>query len=61
MVQKINGVISNKMEEIQKRLRAKEARKARELLTLAGGLTHFDALLIVKKDIEDKLNNGSDH
>jgi len=57
----INGAVSEqltKMEEVQKRLQAKEAKKARELLTLAGGLTHFDALLIVRADIEKKINGS---
>ena len=59
MNHKINGIISNKMEEIQKRLKQKEAIKARELLVLAGGLTHFDALILVKEEIERNINNES--
>jgi len=54
----VNSERLAKMEEIQKRLQAKEARKARELLALAGGLTHFDALLIVRKEIEKKINGS---
>lgn len=56
-----NGIISNsqsltkeeKMAEIQKQLRDKEAQKARNLLAMA--MTHYEALGIVKKQIEEKL------
>lgn len=57
MNRKINGIISEeRMQEINQRLQDKEARKARELLALAGRMSHFEALMFVRADIEKKLN-----
>lgn len=46
-----------KMAEIQKQLREKEAIKARDLLAKA--MTHFEALQLVKSQIEKKLDNDN--
>lgn len=54
---KISGLNSEeRMREINQRLQQKEARKARELLTLAGQMSHYDALMFVRADIEKKMN-----
>lgn len=46
-----------KMREIQKKLNETEARKARNLL--ASAMTHFEALKIVRDQMEEKALNGS--
>lgn len=45
-----------KMRELSKRLQDKETRKARELLVLAGRMSHFEAFQFVTNDIKKKIN-----
>ena len=53
--QKINGVIykQQQKEEIQKRLRTKESKKARDLLSMA--MSNLEALKFVQQKIEEDI------
>lgn len=54
---KINGVTSEKMLEIQERLRSQENQKARKLLETA--MSHMQALDIVTNNIIKQIENGT--
>lgn len=54
---KINGVTSEKMLEIQKRLQSQENQKARKLLETA--MSHMQALDIVTNHIIKQIENGT--
>lgn len=56
MLPKINGVTSETMQEIQKRLQSAEAAKARKLLETAMG--HMQAFNIVKNTITQQVISG---
>lgn len=46
-----------KMREIQKKLQTEEAQKARKLL--ASAMSHFEAMKLVRGQIEEKMMNGA--
>jgi hypothetical protein len=52
-MEKINGVISEYMVEVNKRLQKKENKKTRELLALAMG--QYQAMQHIKKEIEKEV------
>lgn len=56
-MQKINGVTSEHMLEIQKRLQSNESKKARKLLETA--MSHMQALNIVKSNIIKQIEDGT--
>lgn len=56
---KINGVTSEQMIEVNKRLQANENKKARELLALAMG--QFQAMQHLKTEIEKEVKKTNGH
>lgn len=50
-----------KMRLVNERLKAKEAQKARRLLELATGMGSFDALKIIREQIEADISKVNGH